>query len=260
MRRSPNSGTPTMLLPISLKMYLSYTETLDWAWSVREMWAGLDADIHDRVTLAVLPSFPAIADMRRILNGSGIHWGAQDLAWADSGPYTGEVSPADLAQLDCTFAETGHAERRTLFHETDDTVLRKNIAAFRNGLTPIVCVGEPNRGPASAALAECQQQLIHTLPHHTEATGSAVIAYEPKWAIGAAEPAPLEHIAHVYQGLSEWLPAAFPQLSTKVIYGGSAGPGLLSALDGNADGLFLGRFAHDVSALQTIICEAAKLG
>ncbi len=248
------------LLAVSLKMYLPYEETIVWLKAVRNAWRSLPAHTAARIRLVILPTYVALPDARQILEGTGIEWGAQDLSWEDMGPLTGEVSPLDLVQVGCTFAETGHSERRTLLGETDHTVLRKNEAAMRNGLTPILCVGDARAGSSEAALEECKRQLTHTLPYREQARGSLVIAYEPIWAIGAAEPAPPGHITSVCQGLREWMPVAFPFLTVQIIYGGSAGPGLITRIGDNCDGLFLGRYAHDVTALKNIIREAAKLG
>jgi len=74
------------------------------------------------------------------------------LHWTDSGPFTGEVGGSQLAEIGCTMVEVGHAERRSQFGETDEIVARTTMAGLRNGLAPVLCVGEPDRGsPAQAA-------------------------------------------------------------------------------------------------------------
>jgi triosephosphate isomerase len=83
------------------------------------------------------------------------------------------------------------------------------------------------------------------------------VAYEPVWAIGAAKPAPVEHIRAVAGAVRDEIRAGRP--GSIVIYGGSAGPGLLSRIGGSVDGLFLGRFAHDVDNLAAVLDEAAAL-
>jgi triosephosphate isomerase len=118
----------------------------------------------------------------------------------------------------------------------------KLAAAFRHRLVPVLCVGEVGRVPAGQAVQECRRQVMSALGPAVRSglPGPVVLAYEPYWAIGAAEPAPEPRIPAVCSALRETAPAA-----GQVIYGGSAGPGLLTRLGDAVDGLFLGRFAHD---------------
>jgi triosephosphate isomerase len=103
------------------------------------------------------------------------------------------------------------------------------------------------------------RQLRHALGGVQSVTpgGRVVVAYEPHWAIGAAEPAPDEHIIAVVAGLRRAASQLAP--GSSVIYGGSAGPGLLTRLAGGVDGLFLGRFAHDPKAFATVLDEAIAI-
>ena len=96
----------------------------------------------DAVEVAVCPPFTALSTVGQLLKGSRIGLGAQDLFWEAQGAFTGEVSPAMLADAGCRYVIIGHSERRTHFGETDAMVQRKLTAAVANGLTPIVCIGE----------------------------------------------------------------------------------------------------------------------
>jgi triosephosphate isomerase len=144
------------------------------------------------------PSFLAVPDVSRLLAGTDLHVGAQDLFWEASGAYTGEVAPAMIREF-CDYVIIGHSERREYFGETDDTVNRKIKAALAIGLIPIVCVGETRslreagrtqpwiKGQVEAALAGLTGEQVAGL----------VIAYEPIWAIGtglAATPADAEDV------------------------------------------------------------------
>ncbi|MCX5441141.1 triose-phosphate isomerase family protein [Streptomyces sp. NBC_00063] len=244
--------TAPVLLGVSLKMYFGHHETLNWARKIVQL-----ADRHPAVAsgaarLFVLPAFPAIVPVAGILARSGVDIGAQDIATEDVGAYTGEVSGPYLKEIGCRYAEVGHAERRRLYGEGDTVVAAKTGAALRNGLTPVLCVGELDPvEPEEAArrtLAEAARLLygVH---------GKVVLAYEPQWAIGAPEPASAEHITTVCAALGEWLNTRPQQAGSTVIYGGSAGPGLLSRLGGSVGGLFLGRFAHDPAAVGRILDE-----
>jgi triosephosphate isomerase len=136
--------------------------------------------------------------------------------------------------------EVGHAERRTLFGETDTVVAAKTQAAFRNGLIPILCVGEPTRTDPIAAAEMCIGQVLSAAVRGSDGpAGQVIIAYEPFWAIGASQPAPSAYVADVCQRVRIALADQLPDFA--LLYGGSAGPGLLTALGANVDGLFLGR-------------------
>jgi triosephosphate isomerase (TIM) len=241
----------TITLGVSLKAYLGYHQTLSWAEWVAEGRVGHRPDLE----LFVLPSYPALAEVSRILAGTGVNLGAQNLAADDSGAQTGEVTGAMLVELGCHYVAVGHAERRRHFGETDDVVAAKVAAAFRHGLTPVLCVGETDHRTATQAISECIRQLNSalTLARRTGTVGRLVVAYEPIWAIGQAKPAPDEHILAVIEGIRGVVDGS------SVIYGGSAQPGLLTRLAGGVDGLFLGRFAHDPIALAAVVEEAEIL-
>ncbi|MDT7582012.1 MAG: triosephosphate isomerase, partial [Pseudonocardiales bacterium] len=248
---------PRLSIGLSSKMYFSHRKTLEWVQAVVKICADHPATAGGTVEFFVIPSFPSIPGVVELARPAGISVGAQDLHWADDGPFTGEVSGAVLAELGVTMAEIGHFERRTLFGETDEIVAGKTHAALRNGLAPVLCVGEPERGDPADAAAECIRLLESALaPARAAATGGRLlVAYEPFWAIGAAEPAAAEHVTAVCRTLRAHLrdDALFPQ--AQVIYGGSAGPGLLPRIAGAVDGRFLGRFAHDPNAVRRILDE-----
>jgi triosephosphate isomerase len=247
-----------MLIGSSLKMYFSHARTVAWTRAVADVARDHPATAAG-VMPFVVPQYPSIPACVEIGTPAGLAVGAQDVATEDEGAYTGEVSGAVLAEIGCTFVEVGHAERRRLFGETDDVVAAKTSAALRNGLVPLVCIGESRQEGAEPALAECLRQVDAALSAARAAGhgGDVVVAYEPHWAIGAAQPAAPDHIRAVCGPLRERLGVA-PE-SVRVVYGGSAGPGLLTDIGDCVDGLFLGRFAHDPRAFAQILDEAAQL-
>ncbi|MFJ4220472.1 triose-phosphate isomerase family protein [Curtobacterium luteum] len=245
------------LVGVSLKMYFSHARTLAWVRDVVDIAERHPAVRSGAATLFVVPTFPALVPVRALLDGSPVLLGAQDLAWADEGAFTGEVSGAELREIGVDLVEIGHAERRSLFHETDDEVAGKVHAAFRNHLRPLVCVGEASRASSAEAVAEVTAQLDRSVGTAVAdgIAGPVIVAYEPVWAIGAPAPAPDDHIVDVLAGIEAHL-ATRPELAgSTVIYGGSAGPGLLTRGRGRIGGLFLGRFAHDPAAIATILDE-----
>jgi triosephosphate isomerase (TIM) len=242
-----------VFIGVSLKMYFGRVRTADWCRGVAEIASSHPAITDGRVRLLVLPSHPYLLEARNIFGATPVHIGGQDLFWEDSGAYTGEVSGAQLAELGCDYAEIGHAERRRIFGEDDAVIALKTAAAVRNGLTPLLCVGESDRSSVEEATADCVAQLDSALSAvAADAAGPVVVAYEPQWAIGATKPASPQHITAVCAALRTHLT---PFTGSQVIYGGSAQPGLLTQLKSGVDGLFLGRFAHDPSAVATILDE-----
>ncbi|WAH96343.1 triose-phosphate isomerase family protein [Arthrobacter sp. MMS18-M83] len=248
------------LLGVSLKMYFGHEETLEWCRQVAEMAKHHQALQDGGVKLFVLPSFQALVPSRKIFADTPVAIGAQNLHWEDRGAFTGEVSGLALAQTGCRYVEVGHAERRRLFGEDEAIVSAKTSAALRNGLVPVICVGEAEPGPAEDAAAVCLAQLSSALQtDQGRPVSGIVVAYEPVWAIGSTDPASSKHISEVCARLREWLSTQGTVSRWALVYGGSAGPGLLTQLGSEVDGLFLGRFAHKVQALSDIIEEASRL-
>jgi triosephosphate isomerase len=250
-----------LAIGVSLKMYFGHQQTLDWVRTVSDSAARHPAITGGAVELFIVPGFPALVESVDLLADTNVEVGAQDLFWEDTGAFTGEVSGSELAEIGCTLVEIGHAERRRLFGETDSIIARKTLAAYRNGLTPLLCIGEPLKQSPEDAAEECLRQVDAALADTRAAglTGRLLLAYEPQWAIGAAEPANATYIVEVVTALRSSLLADASLAGNRVIYGGSAGPGLLGQLEGAVDGLFLGRFAHNPAALEAILDEALTL-
>ena len=237
------------LVGISLKMYMGAAQTRTWVGSLRsevEARAG-----SDNIEVFVLPSFPLLESTSALLADSAIRWGAQDLAPDPGGAQTGEVAGSVLRELGCTYVEVGHAERRRLFGETDAMIVDKMQQAFSNDLTPVLCVGETSRGAARFAAECCIEQVQTALAG--DLAHDVVIAYEPVWAIGASKPAEPEHVQEVCSALRRH--TANRPGRTRLLYGGSAGPGTFGDLGGSVDGLFLGRFAHNLANVVTVLEE-----
>ena len=254
-----------LTIGVSLKMYFGQRQTLDWCHAVAAVARRHPAVAGGGAELFVLPAAPLIDPVLRIFDGVGVGVGAQNLSGEDSGPFTGEVSGALLREMGCRYAEVGHAERRRLFGEDDAAAAAKVAACWRHGLTPVLCVGEPAPVPPADAARACVSEAEAILgragavrPGTAGPVRRVILAYEPHWAIGQPEAAPAGHIAEVTGALRRWL-ASRPELAgSRVIYGGSAGLGLLGSIRGSVDGLFLGRFAHDPAALEAILDEAGQ--
>lgn len=178
------------------------------------------------VERVICPPFTALMAVSRILEGTGIGLGAQDLYWEASGAFTGEISPAMVKEF-CQYVIIGHSERRTYFGETDETVNKKTKAALATGLIPIVCVGETlaeNESGQTAAVVTRQVKAgLEGIP--VEQAGKIVIAYEPVWAIGTGRASSGENAnAVVANYIRPTLQSMFGREvaeMVRVLYGGS---------------------------------------
>ena len=247
-----------MQIGVSFKMYLDRRRTRQWCAAAAEIANRHPAVRSGDIELIVFPTLPAMELCMAACADAPVAFGAQDLFWEDRGAYTGAISGADLADMGCTYAEIGHAERRRVFGEDDATIAKKVAAAVRNGLIPWLCIGEPESGTAADAIDFCNRQLDASLAELDGPT-PMVIAYEPVWAIGQAKAASAGHVAEVARGIKAGLAEHSGQMDVPVVYGGSAAPGTLGELGTAVDGLFLGRFAHDTAAFEAILDEAVEL-
>ncbi|KAK7706133.1 hypothetical protein SLS57_009785 [Botryosphaeria dothidea] len=251
------SSRPRRIVGTSLKMYFDLDRTLSYVKGVAELSSHAEAN---NVDLFVIPDFVTVLEARRILKDTSVILGAQDTFWESSGAYTGEVSPLTLQQAGVRLIEMGHAERRRIFGENDEQVAKKAAAAVKHGHIPLVCIGEKTHGSvASAAVGmaveECRPQVnsvLAAVPDDAE----VILAYEPVWAIGAKEPADADHVVNVTKELRKI--AGARKGVTRILYGGSAGPGTFAKLVDGVDGLFLGRFAHDLANLKQVITEVGQ--
>ncbi len=243
---------PRRLIGVSLKMYLDIPQTQKYIEGIKTLATHAAAQ---NVDLVILPDFVNIISASQILQGTNVMLGAQDCFWEDSGAYTAEVSPTVLRQAGCRFVLLGDAERRRLFSETDEQVGRKAKAAARNGLTPLVCIGEKARSAIASeavglALRECISQVMTVLaamPQDQE----VILAYAPVWASEKGDVVSVDHVVAVTQQLRNLTMTR--KGSTRILYGGSVGPGMFEELKECVDGFLLGRFGHDVENLSDLV-------
>ena len=241
-----------LTIGVSFKTYFSNARAHDWLSTVADRAAGHPAVADGTVDLFVIPTYLQIPAALDAFAGTPVRVGAQDVSQYEPGPYTGEVTAAELAEIGVALAEIGHTERRRLLGDTEQVVAAKTAAALSHGLTPVLCIGEHDRSADAPVVALTQlRDALRDAPD-----GPVIVAYEPVWAIGGPAPAPPAHIAAVTGALRAEL-AARP--GSTIVYGGSAGPGLLTRLGDHVDGLFLGRFAHDPAQLGAVLDEAAAI-
>jgi len=190
-------------------------------------WTLKDAKHEEgSVEVGVFPPFTDLRTVQTLIDADKIPFalGAQDLSQHDSGAYTGEVSGAFLAKLDCTYVIIGHSERRQYHAESDEIVAAKVKAALRHGLVPVICVGETaedlEQFGASAVPVGQLKAALESVP----AGADVVVAYEPVWAIGSGQAATPEQAQEVCAKLRDVVAdklGADTAARTRILYGGS---------------------------------------
>ncbi|WP_328376409.1 triose-phosphate isomerase [Streptomyces sp. NBC_00440] len=254
-----NQSTRTPLMAGNWKMNLNHLEAI--AHVQKLSFAITDKD-YDAVEVAVLPPFVDLRSVQTLVDGDKIKikYGAQDISAHDSGAYTGEISGPMLAKLKCAYVAVGHSERRQYHAETDEICNAKVKAAYRHGITPILCVGE------GLDVRKAGQQVEYTLGQldgglkeiPADQAESIVIAYEPVWAIGTGEVATPEDAQEVCGAIRGRLAELYSQeLADKVRiqYGGSVKSGNVAAImaQPDVDGALIGGAALDADEFVKIV-------
>ncbi|MTE18540.1 triose-phosphate isomerase [Streptomyces sp. TRM43335] len=249
----------TPLMAGNWKMNLNHLEAIA---HVQKLAFALNDKDHDAVEVAVLPPFTDLRSVQTLVDGDKlkIRYGAQDISAHESGAYTGEVSGAMLAKLNCTYVVIGHSERRQYHNETDDLCNAKVKAAHQHGLTPILCVGE------GLDVRKAGDQVAHTLAQvdgalagvSAEHAASIVIAYEPVWAIGTGEVATPEDAQEVCGAIRGRLAELYDRETADAVriqYGGSVKSGNVAAImaQPDVDGALVGGASLDVDEFVRIV-------
>ncbi len=181
--------------------------------------AGLDCE------LVVCPPYPYLPQVAGLLAGSQAKFGAQNLSEYHSGAYTGEVSASMLVDLGCQYVLIGHSERRALYGESDSVVAAKFEAAQKAGLVPVLCLGETlaerEAGATDSVVLRQLQVVIDRVG--VKALSSAVLAYEPVWAIGTGLTASPEQAQQVHAQLRSRVAELDSGVAAglPILYGGS---------------------------------------
>ncbi len=225
----------------------------------RALLDGLEAA---RAEVVVFPAFPLLPVVAAELRGTRVAWGGQDLHPEDDGAHTGDVSGPQLADAGCTWALAGHSERRRDHGEGDGLVARKVAAALRNGLTPMICVGETkaerDAGETFEVLGGQLSMALAPLRSASSPPPPFALAYEPVWAIGTGDTATPE----TAQGAHCFLRSALAEsvgrevaVATRILYGGSVKPANAAdlAAQEDLDGFLVGGASLDAEEFLAII-------
>ena len=181
------------------------------------------------VDIVVCPPFVNLETAAAALKGSNIKLGAQNMHFEESGAYTGEIAPSMLKEIGVEYVILGHSERRQYFAETDEGVNKKVKTALKNGLKPIVCVGETLQEREAGITNEvvCKQTKLALLGLSEDEAASVVLAYEPIWAIGTGKTATAEDANETIAAIRASVKEAFSTdtaQKVRIQYGGSMKP------------------------------------
>ena len=198
--------------------------------SISELISGIRAQQEQvrKAELAVCPPFIYLSHVQSLLQGSDIALGAQDCSDQESGAYTGEVAAAMIKEFACTYNIIGHSERRHIYGDSNETVATKFAQVIKNGLTPILCVGETlqerEEGHTEVAIAQQINAVLNLFG--VKAFAKAVIAYEPVWAIGTGKTATPEQAQEVHEEIRLTIGAQNKDIAAniRILYGGSMKP------------------------------------
>ncbi len=220
----------TMLIAGNWKMHKTPDETEEF---IREFSGAYN--VGPETEILIIPPFTSLERAGRLIPGTGIGLGAQDLYFEEEGAYTGEIAPRMLLSCGCSYVLVGHSERRALFHEDDLTVNRKLLAALSAGLSPILCIGETLDEHRAGRVAE---KITGQLAADLAGVGGedlkrVVIAYEPIWAIGTGETATPEEAQGTIKLIRSWIEENYDAHAAegiRILYGGSVKPDNAAAL------------------------------
>jgi len=202
------------------KMHKTVSESVELATSVVEETFGTTYEV---VVFPPLTSLETVADA---IDGKEVGYGAQNMYWEDQGAFTGEVSGPMLADICCQYVIVGHSERRTILGENDAVIAKKIKAAYRNELTPLLCVGEnADERKEGKTMAKIGRQITSALKDISgQEAETLVVAYEPLWAIGTGKTATAADAAEVCRGIRNKLEKLFGENvagKIRILYGGS---------------------------------------
>ena len=216
------------------KMNMTPSEAVELVNTLKPLVVTEEADV-----VFCVPSIDIIPAMEAA-KGTNIQIGAENMYYEEKGAFTGEISPNMLTDVGVKYVIIGHSERREYFAETDETVNKKVLKAFEHGITPIICCGESlTQREQGITIDWIRQQIkIAFLNVTAEQAATAVIAYEPIWAIGTGKTATTEQAQEVCKAIRECIAEIYDEATAEAIriqYGGSVNAATAPELFGQPD-------------------------
>ena len=216
------------------KMNMTPSEAVALVNELKPLVANEDVDV-----VFCVPAIDIIPAMEAA-KGSNIQIGAENMYYEESGAYTGEIAPNMLTDVGVKYVIIGHSERREYFAETDETVNKKVRKAFEHGITPIICCGETlTQREQGITIDWIRQQIkIAFLDVTADQAKTAVIAYEPIWAIGTGKTATSDQAEEVCGAIRQCIGEIYDEATAEAIriqYGGSVNAGNAAELFAKPD-------------------------
>lgn len=256
------------LIGASWKMNKNVGESTAYAKKLNEFVLN-EINEHQDIEVFFLPTFLPLFSLKSIITSPKLKYGSQNSGWQDEGSFTGEVSPAHLKDSGCTYVELGHAERRSIFMEDDEMINRKLKAVLKNDMRPILCIGEKEKSKDMKDVFTFLANQVHTglKGVHSDDLDKVIIAYEPVWAIGAKDSAPVGYIEDSLAFIRGLLKREYGDSISQgqfIIYGGSVTPRSTPDILNleNVNGIFIGRaslnleyFIEMIKIAMDIVCN-----
>jgi triosephosphate isomerase len=242
------------------KMFKTIPEAVDMVQKLHDASLGLE-----KAQFVVIPPYTTLNEVSRVLKGSSVQIGAQNMHWEEQGAFTGEIAAPMLKDVGCTFVVIGHSERRQLFGETNETVNKKINTALTHGLVPIMCIGESlEEREKGHTISKVQTQITEGLEGlDAEKVLRIIIAYEPIWAIGTGLTATPDQAQEVHAFIRSTLAEKHGNDVASyaiILYGGSVKPENTYSLlkENDINGALVGGASLNAASFAEIAREAIK--
>ncbi len=256
-----NKKTRSLLIAGNWKMFKDHEEGFALAFALKERLADIST-----IQVVLCPPFTSLQAVSSAIEGSAFFLGAQNVHWEKEGAFTGEISSQMLLSLGCKYVIIGHSERRLLFHESNKIVNLKLKTALKEGLNPILCIGETLQEREKGKTEEIvEEQLKGAFEDLTpEDVGRIVLAYEPVWAIGTGKTATPKQANDVHLFIRRKLEERYGQEiagNMRILYGGSVKSENAKDLlkEQGIDGALVGGASLDLDSFEKIVRSGLDL-